>query len=200
VASNKRASATEKTNAKGRYIADLIAWKTEQKRKDPVGNQNCMLCLWSAERYFRGEKVLPRPVYSPRDPIFKINPKKIVNNARVYKNITKDSISSIIKNAGPGSRFYTHVSWAGGKGGHEFLCINNGGKIYVLDGQSAVWSPISSKTGKTYFTNINSSKSYAFRIDDKELNKEYLKLNNNEYLIDWDEEKDIAYMKKHDML
>ena len=48
-------------------ISSKIKNTVEKDRKEPTGNQNCLLCTWCAEAQFRNINVLPRPVYSPRD-------------------------------------------------------------------------------------------------------------------------------------
>lgn len=181
-------------------IAKTIQRWSERLSKDPVGNQNCMLCTWAAEQRFRGIDVLPRAVYSPRDPIFNINPRQIVAGAISIPNLTVDKLKAALDRSGSGCRYYVHVNWAGSSGGHEFLTLNNGGKFYVLDAQSGIYAPIDSPEGREYFDDINPKNSYAFRIDNKPLNEEYLKLNDDKHLVDWDEDADTKFMKENDML
>ena len=180
-------------------IAKTIQRWSERLSKDPVGNQNCMLCTWAAEQRFRGIDAIPRAVYSPRDPIFSINPKQIVKGAISIPNLTVDKLKAALNRSGSGCRYYVHVNWAGSSGGHEFLALNNGGKLYVLDAQSGIYAPIDSSEGREYFDDINPQNSYAFRIDNKELNEEYLELNNDEHLVDWDEEADTKFMEENGM-
>lgn len=52
------------------------------KTGGPSGNQNCQLCTWAMEAQLRGKNVLPRAVYSPRDPIFNLNGYDIVKNPK----------------------------------------------------------------------------------------------------------------------
>lgn len=181
-------------------IARSIKQWVDSLRKDPVGNQNCMLCTWAAEQRFRGVDALPRAVYSPRDPIFKIDPRKIVNNAICIPDLTLDRLKAALMRSGDGSRYYVHVNWGGSSGGHEFLVINDGGELCVLDAQSGAYAPIDSEEGHEYFDDINNKNSYAFRIDNKPLNEDYLKLNDDKHLVDWDEEADIKYMEDEGMI
>lgn len=181
-------------------ISDAISKKVKNDAKKPVGNQNCMLSTWCAEASFRGRNMLPRAVYSPRDPIFKINEKDIVKNAKVHKISGKKTINNLIKDSPYNSRFYVHVNWAGSSGGHEFLVVNDVGIPRVLDAQSGTYASINDKDGSYYFDGINPKTSYAFRIDNKPLNEKCIKLNQDNYIVDWNESKDIPYMKKHNML
>lgn len=181
-------------------IAKTIQRWSERLSKDPVGNQNCMLCTWAAEQRFRGVDAIPRAVYSPRDPIFNIDPKNIVDNSDIISDLTIDKLKDALEESGEGSRFYVHVNWAGSSGGHEFLAINDNDEVYVLDAQSGIYAPVDSDEGFEYFDDINSANSYAFRIDDRELNEDYLELNNDEYLVDWDEEADTKFMKDEGMI
>ena len=63
-------------------ISRKIKNKVEKDKRRPVGNQNCLLCTWCAEAQFRHVDVLPRPVYSPRDIIFKFANANIVKYPR----------------------------------------------------------------------------------------------------------------------
>ena len=59
--------------------------KNEVKKYEnggPAGNQNCLLCTHSFELQCRGIQVLPRPIYSPRDPALGIEGCRIVKNAK----------------------------------------------------------------------------------------------------------------------
>ena len=106
----------------------------------------------------------------------------------------------IIKDAGDGSRFYTHVNWKGSNGGHEFITININQDLYVVDGQAGIVSKIDSNSARRYFEDINYANSYLVRMDDKELNKSTLSYNNISYLKKWDWDKDVKYMRDNDML
>lgn len=166
----------------------------------PAGNQNCQLCTWSMEAQLRGKKVLPRAVYSPRDPIFGLNGYDIVKNPKKISISNKKDVIDEITSAGDGSRFYTHVNWKNSAGGHEFITTNIGGKLYVVDGQAGLVAEMGSKQAKGYYDDINYKNSFLVRMDDKEFNNDILRYNDNSYQVKWDWEKDIAYMKKHGML
>ena len=91
--------------------------KAEDKQTEKtVGNKNCLLCTWCAEAQFRGIDILPKPVYSPRDVIFKFTDANIVKYARKIHFRNKDQLKQKVLN---GERFYCHVSWKGSPGGHE---------------------------------------------------------------------------------
>lgn len=189
-----------KNSRKADHIAKTFSDKVKNDSKDPVGNQNCMLCTWCAELNFRGKNVKPRPVYSPRDIIFQRDESKIVKNANKKGIKSIKDVEKFVQSQPYGSRFYTHVNWKGSSGGHEFLLINDIGNVRVLDAQSGTHCSINDPDGKYYFTDINPKNSYMFRIDDKPLNNEYIKLNNKDYILQWNESKDIPYMKKHGMI
>ena len=197
---NSTTSIKASVNTSPENIAKTIQQYSDELSKDPTGNQNCMLCTWAAEQRFRGIDALPRPVYSPRDPIFNINPKKIVNNSVSIPNLDVKTLKAALDRSGDGCRYYVHVNWAGSSGGHEFLAINQNGKFYVLDAQSGIYALIDSPEGKEYFDDIEPKNSYAFRIDNKELNEELLKLNDDENLVEWDEEADVKYMEDNGMI
>lgn len=185
------------TIEKAQSIASKIYAKvvTDEKGHEYEGNQNCMLCTWCSEAQFRGIDILPRPVYSPRDIIFKYTPYGIVKNARKtsFKNL--DYFKKSVSKVGPNSRFYVHVKWQNCNGGHEFIVLNIGENIYVYDGQAGLVADINSKPGMRYFGKIDIPESFYVRMDDKELNKEYLKFNDDKYIIYWNEEIDIPYLE-----
>lgn len=180
-----------------KQIASRIHSKYKEDSKPPTGNQNCQLCTWCAEAQFRGLDVLPRPIYSPRDPALEIKGETIVKSPAKIKIRNKDHIVSTVK-GNPGSRYYIHVKWNGGSGGHEFLIINIDAKVYAMDAQQGLVESID-KT--TYFDDVDYSGSYFARLDDKQLNRELLnKMNSMKELVPWDWDKDVEYMKKHGML
>lgn len=78
--------------------------------------------------------------------------------------------------------------------------LNNNDKLYVLDAQSGTYAPIDSPEGMEYFDDINPKNSYTFRMDNKELNEDYLKLNEDTYRVDWDEEADTKFMEENGMI
>lgn len=170
------------------------------KKGGPAGNQNCQLCTWSMEMQFRGENMLPRPVYSPRDIELSLNGYEIVKNPIKIPIKGKDDITQKVLDAGDGARFYTHVNWRGSTGGHEFITMNIGGECYVVDGQAGIVSKIGSKAASQYFDSVNYKNSFVVRIDDKEINRDILKYNDRKYLTEWDHAKDIQYMYENDML
>ncbi len=179
----------------------MIKAETDKYEKSgPCGNQNCQLCTWSMECFFRGIDVLPRPVYSPRDIIFNLDGYDIVRSPSKIKFVSMQNAIQIIKDAGDGSRFYTHVNWKGSNGGHEFITININQDLYVVDGQAGIVSKIDSNSARRYFEDINYANSYLVRMDDKELNKSTLSYNNISYLKKWDWDKDVKYMRDNDML
>ena len=164
-----------------------------------AGNQNCLLCTWCLEARIRGFDLLPRPVYSPRDKSLEMDVLTIISNPKIkFSNIKE--IKDIIMKAGDGSRFYIHVNWKGCTGGHEFLLINQKNKIYVADAQAGIFTNMESDSGKEYF-NIDFSNSYIVRLDNKDCNISLIKsINNKSNIIEWDDKKDVEYMKKHNML
>ena len=174
-----------------KYISD---------QKPPTGNQNCQLCTWCAEASFRGIDILSRPIYSPRDPVFEYHGEDIVIHPikKQFRNFRE--MNSWIMGQ-PNSRFYVHVKWNGGSGGHEFLLLTTN-VPHVLDAQQGILSPITDlKTFNSYFGDIDFSETYLCRLDDREFNKALLnKLNSMDELVPWDESKDIPYMKEHGML
>jgi RimJ/RimL family protein N-acetyltransferase len=159
------------------------------------GNQNCMLCAWALEMQLRGNKdFLPRPVYSPRDIIFQdINGYDIVVGAEKLSLENKDSVSSIARDAGADARFYCHVNWAGLQSGHEFLILNIQDTIYIADAQANALVDI--EEDDEYFRDINFKNSFLVRLDNKAINDNTLKYNDDEYIIEWDDELDPAFLK-----
>lgn len=181
--------------------ADLIKAEVDKYEKGgPAGNQNCQLCTWSMEAQFRGKNVLPRPVYSPRDIIFEKNGYDIVKNPVRESISNKDDVVKKVKDAGNGSRFYTHVNWKDSQGGHEFIVVNIDSEVYVIDAQVGLVAPIKSKETKMYFNDINYSNSFLVRMDDKEFNEDTLKYNDQRYLVEWDDDKDVKYLIDHNMI
>lgn len=182
-----------------RSIAKRIHSYAESKKNDAVGNQNCMLCTWAFELSCRGQQTNPRPVYSPRDIIFSIAGESIVKNPVRIHFTTKTELSRIVKEAGNNARFYIHVNWNNCTGGHEFIILNNSGKVVVVDPQTGYVGDIDSRGSATYF-DINYANSYLCRLDDKAIDANTLKYNDIIYLTEWDEDIDIPYMKEHNML
>lgn len=165
-------------------ISNKIKIKVKKDRKKPVGNQNCLLCVWCAEAQFRNINVLPRPVYSPRDIIFKYTNANIVKYPRKMKFESKQEL---IKKVLKGKRFYCHVNWKESSGGHEILLLNIDNEVFVMDPQVGLLESINSDEGDYYFKNINYENSFIVRTDNKIINKDLLKYNNDSYILQFDE-------------
>lgn len=80
------------------------------------------------------------------------------------------------------------------------MVINLSNDIYIIDSQASIIADINSEKGKCYFNDINFNNSFIVRMDNKELNKDILKYNNDRYITYWDERTDIEYMKKNNMI
>lgn len=172
----------------------------EKDKKEPTGNQNCLLCTWCGEAFMRGIKAPPRPVYSPRDSIFNIKCEDIVVNP---KKVNIKNKSDVLKIVGDniGSRWYCHVNWSDSEGGHEFMLINSGGKIYVADFQEGYVLPINDRKVKYYFEEINYKNSFIVRLDTQTFNCELFKrMNDRNKTLLWDSKLDIPYMVKEGLL
>jgi len=183
--------ASDHTKQLAQKILKKIKRKVEKDKKKPTGNQNCLLCTWCTEAQFRNIDILPRPVYSPRDIIFKFADANIVRYARkIYFRNKNELVQKVLG----GKRFYCHVNWKGSSGGHEFVLLNIDGGIYVMDSQAGLLAPIDSSKGSYYFKNINYQNSFLVRMDNKELNKDLLKYNDAKYILDFDEVEDQKYL------
>lgn len=181
-------------------IAKSIHAKYKADQKEPTGNQNCLLCAWCAEASIRGGEYLPRPVYSPRDPALEIVPGDIVggvtkkNPGNFYdmlEHLRGDSIKQ------PFARWYCHVKWGHGNGGHEFLIVKIDEDVFnIMDPQQGVVRPLTADD--SYMKNVDWEETYICRIDDKPF--KYMKLdqiNDPKKTLPWDPKKDIPYMVKH---
>lgn len=157
-----------------------IAEKVKKDKKDPTGNQNCMLCTWCMEAWFRGIDILPRAVYSPTDKIFDFEGYDIIKQPTKITINDKNDIKKFILAAGDRSRFYVHFKWKNGNGGHEFLLINIRDEIYLIDAQSNILEKITSPKVSSYFRDVDYEKSFIVRVDDKEINTSMLKYNDME--------------------
>lgn len=157
-----------------------IAEKVKKDKKDPTGNQNCMLCTWCMEAWFRGYDILPRPVYSPADKIFDFEGYDIIKRPTKITINDKNDIKKFVLAAGDRSRFYVHFKWKNGNGGHEFLLINIHDEIYLIDAQSNIFEKITSPKVSSYFRDVDYEKSFIVRADDKEINTSMLKYNDME--------------------
>lgn len=181
-------------------IAALIRAQVIRTSKPPTVNQNCQLCTWCAEAQFRGIHALPRPIYSPRDPALEIDGETIVKNPQQVSIDNKRDLIQKVMNTGLGARFYCHVKWNDGYGGHEFLLLNLDEGIYVMDAQQGYVDAYDSKSSSSYFNNIDYSKSYIARLDDKEFNQSLFdEMNDESKIIEWDPDIDIPYMQQNDM-
>ena len=183
-------------------IVKKIAKKVKDDEQPPCGNQNCKLCTWCAEAQFRGIDVLPRPLYSPRDPALDI----------IGETIVKDPVRISIQNGYDGmlehlmeptanvARFYCHVNWNNSTGGHEFIILKIGKQsFFIVDGQAGIVEPLSD-TGN-YFNDINYANSYICRLDNRDFNKElFEKYNDPKSIVPWDGRLDIPYMLENRML
>ena len=174
-------------------IVDKIAAEVA-KYDENDSNQNCLLATWATELQLRGEDFLPRPVYSPRDPIFNIKGEELVSSPERTKIKDKEDVATKVKAAGNGARFYCHVNWAGSKGGHEFLVINDNDTILVVDSQVGHIEDI--QKDDTYFNDINFENSYIVRLDNKEINQDILKLNDEDQIVEWDDEIDMKLLSE----
>ena len=154
--------------------------KTKKEEKSPTGNQNCLLCTWCVEAWFRGIDMLPRAVYSPTDKIFDFEGYDIIKRPTKITIENKDDIKKFILAAGDRSRFYVHFKWKNGNGGHEFLLINIRDEIYLIDAQSNILEKITSPKVSSYFRDVDYEKSFIVRVDDKEINTSMLKYNDME--------------------
>lgn len=172
---------------------------SDKMRKKPTGNQNCQLCVWCTEARFRGIDALPRPVYSPRDPVLEIPGEAIVYNPKKIKINSYADVASEVTKAGNGCRIYVHVNWKDSQGGHEFILLRIENKNYYADPQVALLGELTKHC--RYFTDINYKNSYLCRLDDKEFNEKlFNKWNDPSTVLAWDESKDIPYMKENGML
>lgn len=183
---------------KAKNIAKRIHEKYESDKQPPCGNQNCMLCTMCAEAQFRGIDILPRPVYSPRDPVLKILGESIVKNP-IHKSIKSGFDDMLYLATEPkDARWYCHVKWKNGNGGHEFLLININHNLYVMDAQQGI---VTLNIESEYFKDVDYSESYICRLDNCELNESLLyEMNNPKNTLPWNAALDIPFMLKEGML
>ena len=181
-------------------IASRIHDKVQADSKPPTGNQNCQLCTWCAEANFRGIDVLPRPIYSPRDPALEIVGETIIKNP-VRKSLKSgfDDWLDLLAESGPKARWYCHVNWKGSEGGHEFLILVDGDKKWIMDPQQGFVEKFLETS--SYVSDVNYDNSYICRLDTGEFNKELFdKWNDESTIVPWDPALDIPYMKDNGML
>ena len=177
----------------------LIHDKYKKDQKDPIGNQNCLLCTWCFEARMRGLDVLPRPVYSPRDDVLDIPGNQIVFGSRQIKLKNYTDLASEITGAGDGCRFYVHVNWKDSKGGHEFIIMRIGGKNFIIDPQQGKIEPLTKS--HNYVSDINYDNSYIVQLSEKKFNRNLFdKWNDESTVLPWDPKKDIPYMLKEGMI
>ena len=193
----------ESEDINGLVNINMIVYKIHDKcEEDGPDNNNCLLCSWCAESWMRGHDLLPRPVYSPRDPALEIFPEDVIDGALKYFRLSGgfDKLISILKSVDVSfARWYCHVKWSDGHGGHEFLIVKINNKFYVMDAQAGTIEPITKKC--YYFKNIIWEQSYICRIDDKRFNYEKFKeINDPKNTIPWNGTLDIPYMLKEGML
>lgn len=193
----------ESEDINGLVNIKMIVSKIHDKcEEDGPDNNNCLLCSWCAESWMRGYELLPRPVYSPRDPALEIFPEDVIDDAlkHIKLNGGFDKLISILKSVDASfARWYCHVKWGDGHGGHEFLIVKTNNKFYVMDAQAGTIEPITKKC--YYFKNIVWEQSYICRIDDKRFNYEKFKeINDPKNTIPWNGTLDIPYMLQHGML
>jgi ribosomal protein S18 acetylase RimI-like enzyme len=194
----------ESHDINGLVNANMIASRIHDKYKKDgvghvVGNQNCQLCTWCAEAQFRGRNDMPRPIYSPRDPALEIVGEDIVKNPRrISLKPGFDDLLYHITEAN-NSRWYCHVKWVDGNGGHEFLILNIDGKPYLMDPQQGTVDKLLET--HEYIKDTDWSNSYICRLDTNELNVKLLEeYNDMSKLVPWDGRIDIPYMLKEGLL
>lgn len=183
---------------KAKNIAKQIHEKYESDKQPPCGNQNCMLCTMCAEAQFRGINILPRPVYSPRDSVLKILGESIVKNP-IHKSIKSGFDDMLYFATEPkDARWYCHVKWKNGNGGHEFLLLNINQHLYVMDAQQGI---VTLNIESEYFKDVDYSESYICRLDNCELNESLLnEVNNPKNTLPWNAVLDIPFMLEEGML
>lgn len=181
-------------------IVDAIANKTKADSKDPTGNQNCLLCTWCLEAQCRGIHALPRPIYSPRDPVFKTIPTNIVfDGKQISLKQGYDNMLEHLQDVEGSSRWYCHVTWDKSSGGHEFMIMaRDDKKFHVVDAQAGIIEPL--KNTHKYFKDINWEMSYICRLDNKRFNYKLLEvMNDPKMTLEWDPDVDIPYLEKGGM-
>lgn len=181
-------------------ICMRIHQKADADKHPLLSNQNCQICTWCTEANFRGIDVLPRPIHSPRDPALEQTGEDIIINPIRIPLLSIDNLVSTIKDAGT-SRWYCHVKWKDGNGGHEFVYLNYGFEIYLMDSQQGILAHMDDPSVKSYTDDIDWKESYIARMDNKELNTSLLeKYNSMDMFVQWDPKLDIPYMKEHGMI
>lgn len=179
-------------------IAKRIHTQVEKDTKPPVGNQNCLLCTWCAEAQFRGMMDLPRPVYSPRDMVFKYTDACIVKNPKILIARGYDNLLELLHDAETDARWYCHVTWENSESGHEFLLLKIDNKFYIMDAQAG--TVVLLDDTDHHFKDIDWGRIFIARLDSKQFDFELFKnVNNPKNTLPWDPKKDIPYMVKNGM-
>ena len=181
-------------------IAKSIHAKYKVDQKEPTGNQNCLLCAWCAEASIRGGEYLPRPVYSPRDSALEIVPRDIVGGVTKKNPGSFNDMLNIIKKESsnqPFTRWYCHVKWGDGNGGHEFLIVKiDDNSFVIMDAQQGAVRPLTADD--SYMKNADWEGTYICRIDDRPFKyMKFDKINDPKKTLPWDPKKDIPYMVKN---
>jgi len=186
---------------RARTIVNQIKTKVEADSKPPTGNQNCQLCVWCAEAQCRGMHVLPRPIYSPRDPALEIIGETVVKNPVRQKFTSQRNLIDTVRGA-VDSRWYVHVNWKDSEGGHEFLVVNIQDYAYLMDPQAGIFQELGTlDSSHSYFRNANMMNSYMVRLDNRTFNSTLLAdVNDMSKVLPWDPKLDIPYMKEHGLL
>lgn len=181
-------------------IAKRIHEKYEADKQPPCGNQNCQVCVWCAEAQFRGRTDMPRPVYSPRDPVLNIRGESIVIRPQVFSmKAGFDDVLNMLSEH-PYARFYCHVKWKESNGGHEFIIITAGeNKSYIMDPQQGTVDKFLET--HPYIKDLKWEDSYLSRMDNAEFNETVLRdFNTEESIVPWDAKLDIPFMLKEGLL
>ena len=144
--------------------------------------------------------ILPRAVYSPRDPALDIKPEDIIEDCKHSSIRGFDNLLEHLQDAKDKfARWYCHVNWKDSKGGHEFLIIKvDKGKYAILDAQQGEVKPLTDHD--YHFRDINWDNSYICRIDNKRFNFTKFERINNAVPTPWDPKKDIPYMLREGLI
>ena len=182
-------------------IVSAIHDQVEKDSKPPTGNQNCQLCTWCAEAWYRNMQVLPRPVYSPRDPALEIKGETIVMNPIKKRFSSQREVVETVR-GNIDSRWYVHVNWKDSAGGHEFLVVNIKDYAYIMDAQAGLLKEIDeTDSTNSYFRDINFDNSYMVRLDDKPFNTRlFNEMNDPAKVLPWKNALDIPYMRDNGMI
>ena len=182
-------------------------WKDEEgssvlKQAKDIVKKIAKKVTWCAEAQFRGIDVLPRPLYSPRDPALNIIGETIVKGpVRIsIQNGYDGMLEHLMEPTANVARFYCHVNWNNSTGGHEFIILKIGKQsFFIVDAQAGIVEPLSD-TGN-YFNDINYANSFICRLDNRDFNKElFEKYNDPKSIVPWDGRLDIPYMLENRML